>query len=102
MPSLLPSRKARQAFFSRKSLINYRRNPYCNPAFAVKGGNHLNLHQRILWQTSNFNRGTRWRNNSIERQVFPIDRIHRREIVHVLQEDGRLEDLRKACPSRLE
>src|SRR5450755_109398 len=52
---------------------------------ASKRGNHFNFHQRILGQPCHLHRRARRRSG---REVPPVNFVHRRKIVHVLQEYG--------------
>ena len=58
----------------------------------------LDLDVRVLWEGGNLDGGPSGRGVG---KVFRIDAVHRSEVVHVLQEDGRLDDAFETGPGRL-
>ena len=74
------------------------------PAAQARSGfrddrNRFDLDARILREPGHFDRGTGGRHVA---EIGPVHGIHRREIVHVLEEDRRLDDRPERCAGGFE
>ena len=65
-------------------------------------GDNFDFDEQIARQAGDFNRGARGKGFAVGSEVGRVDRIHRREIVHVLEKDCSLDHLAKTAAAGLE